>query len=196
MSSFKQTFVSSCRHGQHVHAHQHIDPTKRSHNSLPPTLAGTIESYSYVQLKDITLPELDPSRHIESLHAYIFKLPCKYNMVLGTDFCATARLIIDCTKQDIHWLDNAIPFKSTMHYVSLTAALEDYMAATIDHFNTYTVCQQILESKYEEANTDNIANQQTHLTPEKRTNLAKLLAEFPQLFSGKLGSILTAKSIL
>jgi hypothetical protein len=37
------------------------------------TLAGTIESYGYIQLKDITLPELDPSRQIESLLAYIFK---------------------------------------------------------------------------------------------------------------------------
>jgi hypothetical protein len=60
------------------------------------TLAGTIESYGDVQLKDVTLPELDPSRRIESLRAYVFKSPCKYNVILGTDFCATAGLIIDC----------------------------------------------------------------------------------------------------
>jgi hypothetical protein len=60
------------------------------------TLAGTIESYGYVQLKDITLPERDPSCRIESLRAYVFKSPCKYNVILGTDFCATAGLIIDC----------------------------------------------------------------------------------------------------
>jgi hypothetical protein len=74
-----------------------------------------------------------------------------------------------------------------MHYTSSTAALEDYTAATIDHFDAYTMCQQILESKYKEANTDDITNQQTHLTPEQHADLAKLLSEFPQLFSGKLG---------
>jgi hypothetical protein len=151
------------------------------------TLAGTIESYGYVQLKDITLPELDPSRRIESLRAYVFKSPCKYNVILGTDFCATAGLIIDCAEQEIRWLDDAIPFKATTHYASSTAALEDYTAATIDHFDAYTACQQILESKYEGANTEDVANQQTHLTPEQRADLAKLLSEFPQLFSGKLG---------
>jgi hypothetical protein len=62
------------------------------------TLAGTVESYGYVQLKDITLPELDPPRRIEFLHAYVFKSPCKYNIILGTDFCTTAGLIIDCAE--------------------------------------------------------------------------------------------------
>jgi hypothetical protein len=117
-------------------------------------------------------------------------------VILGTNFRATAGLIINSAEQEIRWLNDAIPLKSTMHYSSSTAALEDYTAATIDsnHFDAYTICQQILESKYEGANTDDVTNQQTPLTPEQRADPAKLLSEFPTLFSASLDSIHIVKS--
>jgi hypothetical protein len=45
----------------------------------------------------------------------------------------------------------------------------------------------ILESLYEQCNPKQVAEQQTHLTPPQRQDLAALLSEFPKLFSGQLG---------
>jgi hypothetical protein len=47
------------------------------------TLAGTIECFAVVYLRDDSLPELDSSRRVDSLRAFVFKEPCNYDLILG-----------------------------------------------------------------------------------------------------------------
>jgi hypothetical protein len=46
----------------------------------------------------------------------------------------------------------------------------------------------ILESKYEKANIQDVANQQVHLTKTQQKELHTLFAKSTKLFSGKLGN--------
>jgi hypothetical protein len=53
---------------------------------------------------------------------------------------------------------------------------------------TYDCFTAILESKYEKANVQDVANHQTHLTKEQCDGLHTLFKKQTKLFSGKFGS--------
>jgi hypothetical protein len=101
--------------------------------------------------------------------------------------------VIDFANQQVHWLDDSIPFKSTNHYADPSTAFYSLSYADADA-DSYAIT--IMESKYDQVGTDEVANQQTHLTPQQRTDLAQVLSNFSKLFSGKLGLYPTDRSTL
>jgi hypothetical protein len=56
-----------------------------------------------------------------------------------------------------------------------------------DTYNCF-LSTAILESKYEKANIQDVANQQVHLTKTQQKELHTLFAKSTKLFSGKLGN--------
>ncbi|KAL7502930.1 hypothetical protein ACHAXN_000796, partial [Cyclotella atomus] len=62
-------------------------PKQISETKTMKTLAGTVTSNQMVSLRDIRLPELDCNhKKIESKKCLIFDQPCRYDMILGSDF--------------------------------------------------------------------------------------------------------------
>jgi hypothetical protein len=60
------------------------------------TLAGKYTSANVACLRDIRLPEFDKNRKIESHKALVFDTPCRYDMIIGSDF-------LHKLKMDIHY---------------------------------------------------------------------------------------------
>ena len=58
---------------------------------------------------------------------------------------------------------------------------------TEDSFSVQKGTKEILESKYEKVDTEQVAEQQQHLPQRQRDQLSSILGQFTHLFSGKLG---------
>ena len=50
------------------------------------TLAGKISATEMVTMRDFRLPEFDKNIRIEEQKALVFNTPCRYDIILGTDF--------------------------------------------------------------------------------------------------------------
>jgi hypothetical protein len=75
----------------------------------------------------------------------------------------------------------------------LAEAIGMFLDQAPESFSTQHGVQEILESKYDKVSTDEVAQQQEHLSQRQRQQLASLLSEFTMLFSGKLGCYPHAK---
>ena len=146
------------------------------------TLAGTYESGGEVMLKGLRLPEFDKSRNIEEQRALVFDAPCRYDVILGNDFINKVRIDIKGSNATVEWLGNSIPMRApptpggeddfNAYAESLYIEIEnDWLG--FDPYESYA--SQILDVKYEEANLEEIAAAQTHLTKDQRNDLQQLL---------------------
>jgi hypothetical protein len=108
------------------------------------TLAGTIECFAVVYLRDVSLPELNSSRRADSLRAFVFKKPCNYDLILGNDFCATSGLVLDFAAQQIHWFEDSLPFKPPPS--SRAEAAFNAMQALLLDANAHVYAANIIES--------------------------------------------------
>ena len=61
-------------------------PKKLSTTKTLTTLAGNVAAAEIVTLRDIRLPEFDKNRRIEEQKDLVFDAPCRYDIILGTDF--------------------------------------------------------------------------------------------------------------
>ncbi len=50
------------------------------------------------------------ARHFESLMAYVFEAPARYDLILGRNFLRKANMKIDFEKNEKPWFENCVPF--------------------------------------------------------------------------------------
>ena len=59
------------------------------------TLAGQMTAGEVVHMRDVRLPELNKNRGMREQKALVFNQPCRYDIILGSDFLNRAGLVID-----------------------------------------------------------------------------------------------------
>ena len=156
------------------------------------TLAGKLAANKMVHMRDVRLPEFNKNRSIGEQKALVFDQPCRYDVILGSDFLNRAGMVIDYSKDAKHvkWFDEVIPLRTPTELTK-----EGYQAmieqAYADEDNPYLeeedgYLSHILDAKYEEMDIDEVMSKQTHLTESQRKDLKRLLLKYPTLFDGKL----------
>ena len=156
------------------------------------TLAGTFSSSEQVCLEDFSLPDFHPKRTLPKLKARVFHADCRYDMIIGRDVLRAFGIRLDFEDNCIACDGVSVPmreFPNDPDIPPIEHLLQDYLdriendgdSSPDDNF-----ASEILDSSYEPADIRKIADSCTHLTPEQRDDLYKLLSKFDVLFNNKL----------
>jgi len=145
------------------------------------TAAGQMRTDTMCKAQFV-LPELYDDRLIEwDLH--IAKSLGNYDMIIGQDLLTELGINILFQEQVVTWDDATIPMKdrdATMadsYFIKEEGAIDE----ATDRI------KKILDAKYEKADLEEIAKQQTHLDETEQEQLKALLTKFEDLFDGTLG---------
>ena len=159
------------------------------------TLAGTFTSSEQVCLEDLTLPEFQPKHKLPKLSANVFHTKCHYGLIVGRDVLGAFGVVLDFKDNCILSSDISLPmrnFPSTQNGVNAVHVLLDECLDCMtlndedpSSDNVYAT-GSMMDSKYEGADPQAIANTCKHLSEDQRADLAKLFAKFHTLFDGKL----------
>jgi transposase InsO family protein len=159
------------------------------------TGGGTMQAQQGVKIHQIRFPELSPTRtYTVEVEAIVSQHTALYDVILGHDVMVSARMMICCDTKTIRWGDLSVPWKEPDFLKGTT--FQQHLQATLsatpadvgdDSFTVQLTSKEILSSKYEQVDTQAMAQQQKHLTQRQRDDLAQLLSNFTTLFSGKLG---------
>ena len=128
------------------------------------TVNGSFNSTEFVILSDVSLPEFGKSRRINEVKAIVFDAPAAHDIIVGRDVLNAANIVLDFQTKECRWLDIAVPMK------------------TRQDIETH-----IMDSKYEATDTQEVAQQQKHLSTEQQQALQTVLSKRTKLFSGNLG---------
>ena len=156
-------------------------PSKVDKPAKSNTIGGSFSSQYVVSLENIVLPEFDRNKRIDHQQVFVFDGPCRYDLILGRDFCRKAGIHLDLEHSTMQWMGQTIPFKDTSFFGSSTAT-EDELDLLFDLFPA-----EIRARDYKAVDPQQVAQAQTHLTQKQRNDLASLFKSFDKLFSGKLG---------
>jgi hypothetical protein len=114
-------------------------------------------------------------------------------MIIGCDMLLAMGLIVDFKDNLMTWDDVVIAMKTYPKKPPLPnePLIVSQMILNLveDDLITMDEClsSDILQSKYEPLNIQQIAQGQKQLTPSQRNELEEILLKFPKLFSGGLG---------
>ena len=75
------------------------------------TLAGTMSATETVTMRDFHLHEFDKNRRIEEQKALVFDTPCRYDMILGTDFLSKSGIKINYETGFMEWFESILPLR-------------------------------------------------------------------------------------
>jgi hypothetical protein len=173
---------------------QGVEPLEKETISVKSIMS--VEPFNrIVTLRNIMLLEFSRSQHLNELELRVTKSDANPNIILGNKYLVS--LGIDCCGSmcGIKWLDHVVPYREYVPTFDpethLLALLLDAAETAVDSdpFDDTFQCYAALiaEQKYEYVDTDQVAENQKHLTPEQRSQLADVLKRFQQLFSGNLG---------
>ena len=160
------------------------------------TLAGSCETKAVVVMKNLRLPELDKNRVVDQQKAMVFSGECKYDVILGADFLSKSGIDIKYSTGTIEWFDSELPMRDPhqlddKEYLAMAESLEVQREAEeifgMDWYDPTCYASEILDAKYGEVSTDDVADQLTHLTADQRNDLKILFRDFTKLFNGTLG---------
>ena len=160
------------------------------------TINGDKKVNQQVTLRGITLPEFSPTKRIDKpLEALVMDSDtCPYDIIIGLDFMVPVGIDLRCATQTMAWDGQVIPWKprstftsSKGFYDQLCIIADSYHIDNHDALATHQGITEILESKYDEHKTSEVASQQKHLNRAQQRQLAHLLAKYTVLFNGKLG---------
>ena len=148
------------------------------------TTSGQLFTNQLVNLHNVSLPEFTKSIKIQTIQAYVFNTPCRYDIILGRDVLQQLQIDVKFSDKTINWKDNSVSMKPYSYWddpynLFHTLSHEDL----IEHH----YADQIKHSKYEKADINEVTNKLTYLTPHQRDELNETLNTFPILFNGKLG---------
>ncbi len=130
----------------------------------------------------LVLSELYHDRTIE--HTFnVINTALSYDVIVGTDLMKELGIVLDFKEQEVHWDEASVPFKSREATIETAYHIEDPIA--IQH-STHRI-RKILDAKYDKADLEEITANCTHLEPEEREALLRLLKKHEALFDGTLG---------
>ena len=159
------------------------------------TTQGTFKPLGFVYLYDLALPEFSHTRRFDTVKAYVFDAPARYDIILGRNFLRMANMKLDFYKNETVWFENRVPFHDTTFLEdgdNIRRALQvnpfriqQATSYTGDSF--YNVEGPLKAADYQKVDIGDVVAQQHHLSPAQRDDLSKLLTKFDKLFSGKIG---------
>ena len=125
-----------------------------------------------VHMRDVRLPELNRNRGMRELKALVFNQPCRYDVILGSDFLNQAGLDIKYSDKVVEWFGDTIPLctpskLTTKSYLNMMEAA--YPEDDVPNEEGIEDCclSQILDAKYEAMDIKQVVSRQTHLTKEQ-----------------------------
>jgi len=139
--------------------------------------------------------------YLEAQKALVFDANCRYDVILGNDFINKVGIDIKGSSGTVEWLGNSIPMCVPPTFEQ---AEEDFNALfksyLIDIENEWlgfgpldSYASKILDAKYEKVKVEDIVAAQSHLTPNQRDDLAKLLKNMKNSSVENLDCIHTKK---
>jgi hypothetical protein len=143
-----------------------------------------------VLLTSFMLPELSLTKRIDSsLMAGVIDTQATYDVVLGLDFLCQFKIDNLNLTQEIQWLDHKLeycPRDTFSDRKSLFLATFESLAQVNHSAHDPEDQAAILDAKYEQIDTNHLAEQQFHLNCSQRHDLANSLKKFTKLFDGTL----------
>lgn len=152
------------------------------------TAAGNFSMTQTVQLRQVLLPEFSKSLHITEINAYIFDSPnTPYDIILGRDLLQQMKIDVCYSTRTVNWIETSIPLKApTYWHNGLHLYLHFASDDALDQGDCYV--KEILPSKYEKVDINNVIKEQTHLDDAHKSDLKNVLQDYTDiLFNGKLG---------
>jgi len=161
------------------------------------TLAGSCETKSVVVMRNLRLPKLDKNHVVDQQKALVFNGHCKYDVILGADFLSKSGIDIRYSTGTIEWFDSELPLcdphqLNDIEYLAMAADIIEVQREAedifgMDWYDPTCYASEILDAKYGQASTDELANQLNHLTTEQKHDLKILFRDFTKLFYSTLG---------
>jgi hypothetical protein len=164
-------------------------------------VASTLIMNKEVMMEDLFFTEFSATKRVPGpIRAIVMEHDAApYDLIIGMDVMQKLGIEIHNTIKTIVWDSQHIPFKPHDYFLSgwfsqnLQHTLVDAAAAADFEDDADPLEDLGYESKtiksslYEKHDPKIVAEQQTHLSPSQRQDLAKVLSQFPKLFSGILG---------
>ena len=190
-----------------------LPPYIRTYHVAPitnQTLAGTFTANEEVKLYKILLPEFHKTRRIQTLTARIFDHGCRYDMILGRNLMNDLGIVLHFNTKSMAWDGSIVTMREydqTQEQTSLaTNLLLDIIDSNLEANDSITLLDQpsdvhyqekdvdpsgyktktIRTSLYEPSNLQDIVDKCVYLLPSQREKLYSLLAQFHNLFDGRL----------
>ncbi|KAG7336539.1 reverse transcriptase RNA-dependent DNA polymerase [Nitzschia inconspicua] len=159
------------------------------------TTQGNFNPIGYVNLKDVSFPEFSHTRRLPNVKCYVFDAPCRYDLIIGRDALRDCGMMIDFGNEQLSWFDNTVAFRTLSQFLdnsTVGTALEvpPYQVRiaesnTVESF--YNIAGPLKASDYRKVEIETVVAKQTHLNKAQQTDLLKVLDQYDQLFSGKIG---------
>ena len=164
-------------------------------------VASTLIMDKEVILEDLFFPEFSATKNVSGpIRAMLMEHEAApYDLIIGMDVMQKLGIDIHNTTKTVVWDMHRIPFKphdyfsnglfaqNIQHALDAASAAADFDKADDPLDNLGYKSKVILSSLYEKHDPKAVADQQKHLSPSQRQDLAEILSKFPKLFSGKLG---------
>jgi hypothetical protein len=169
-------------------------PTRRAPRVVNNTLCGKLESSHAVDCHECCLVDFSTSKRVGPLTFRVFETEIKYDIILGRDSLSSIGIQLDFEGQQVIWQGDASPMLSVDDLARMGPRPHQLRDALYIRFinaeaaaEAEALITEIAEAKYQKVDTDEVAANATHLEEDQREDLARLLRQFPKLFSGKLG---------
>jgi hypothetical protein len=174
------------------------DKTLLKQSALPPginpSLGGVTASSimnQEVLIENMTLPEFSSTQRVSGpIRAFVMdNNESQYDLIIGMDVMQIPGIDIHNSTKTIVRDTLHVPYKPQDYFKgAFLHSLIDAMMGSPDPADTDGYkSKTIKSSSYEQHDPHVVAQQQIHLTPSQRQDLAVLLSKYPKLFSGKLG---------
>ena len=174
-----------------------VKVTHDNSSTMIATLAGAVHSTGKVELQGLRLPEFDRSLVIDSHTFLTFQAPCKYDMIVGSDFLSKYGFKLNYKTLEVEWFDNVIKMNTTGFTKERQAAFMDSYMLDVENeqwlndgneeIDSY-IASTILDAKYEKVDIDTVISENcSHLSPDQQKDLADMLKKHEKLFDGTLG---------
>ncbi len=160
------------------------------------TLAGSCATKDMVIMRNLRLPELNKNCVVNKQKALVFDGTCKYNVILGADFLSKSSIDIKYSSGIIKWFDSKLPMRDPHQlddkdYIAMMDIMEVQHEAEdifgIDWYDPTCYASEIMDAKYGQVSTNDVAEQVTHLTADQQNDMKVLFRDFKKLFDGTLG---------
>jgi len=167
-------------------------PCKISGSRQINTLAGISTSTDVVIMRK---PEFDKSRNIDQQNALIFQSEtCKYDVILDAEFLTKTGIDVKYNMGTMEWFDNELPLhnphllenKDVEAMAYIVEIQQEKKRFGMDWYDPTCYAVEIVDSKYEKVEVDEVTNQLTHLNLQQKENLKQVLQEHTKLFDGTL----------
>ena len=159
---------------------------ERKDGSKWATATGSFVTKLKADIKGMTLPQFSVRKTFDATVHLFKKDKSRYDIVIGRDLLASIGMILDYKKKEFRWDEVTIAMQPPGYWneVRTNEFLELEKEDDGEEFNELT----LLDSKYEKANLEQVAKDQTHLTPEQQQKLLKVLKKHEAMLQGKKGT--------